>query len=610
MQVGALCLDNMKCQFVVWAPLVNRLSLKIVAPEARIIPMEKDNQGYWKITLDGMAPNTSYFYQLNEEKDRPDPASPFQPQGVHSFSQVVDHGAFRWKDQEWSGLSLDEMIVYELHVGTFTPEGTFGAVIERLDALCELGINTISLMPVAQFPGERNWGYDGVFPYAVHNTYGGPDGLKQLVDACHERRIAVVLDVVYNHLGPEGNYLSDFGPYFTSTYRNPWGKAINFDQAYSDEVRNFFIENALYWFRQYHIDGLRLDAVHGIYDFSAKPFLQELSEKAAVLSEEAGRTFYLIAESDLNDVRVLNPPEQGGFGLDAQWCDDFHHALHAVLTSEKQGYYADFGDLGHLVKSLKEGYVLSWQYSKYRKRHHGSSSRRNSARQFMVFSQNHDQVGNRMCGERLARLVSFEGLKLAAGVVLLSPYIPLLFMGEEYAEEAPFLYFVDHSDPDLISAVREGRAREFQAFQWEERPPDPQILETFVNSRLRWEQRREGKHGIMLRFYKRLIEIRKKIPALYHLKKENIEVEEWKEHMVLLLRQWYEESEVVILMNFNQKETLIHFRPPPGKWQKILESSHQEYRGPGQSLPGKLDDSGELSINPLSFALYQRKEEG
>jgi maltooligosyltrehalose trehalohydrolase len=608
MEVGALYLDKERCQFVVWAPLLKRLSLEMVSPLERIVPMKKDGRGYWKVILDGVEPGTRYVYRLDEGTGRADPASHFQPEGVHGFSQVVDHRSYPWKDYDWAGIPLSEMIIYELHVGTFTPQGSFEGIIGRLDELCDLGINAIDIMPVAQFPGERNWGYDGVYPFAVQNSYGGPGGLKQLVDACHERNIAVILDVVYNHLGPEGNYLKDFGHYFTSKYHTPWGEAVNFDSAYSDEVRNFFVENALHWFRHYHIDGLRLDAVHSIYDASAKPFLRELSERVEAFSQKSGRKFYLIAESDLNDVRVITPGEQGGYGLDAQWCDDFHHALHALLTGEKEAYYADFGRLGQFAKSQREGYVLSWQYSLYRKRHHGSSSMDRPAHQFIVFSQNHDQIGNRMLGERLPSLVSFEALKLAAGAVLLSPYVPLLFMGEEYAESAPFLYFVSHSDPDLISSVREGRKREFKAFQWEEEPPDPQSPQTFRACRLRWERRKKKEHRVMLAFYQRLIEVRRKIPALYHLEKKNIEIREWNKEKVLLTRKWHKKSQIVIIMNFNQINSNIELTPFQGRWRKIIESSHQKWMGPGPSLPGILENSCQSALRPLSFALYEREE--
>jgi maltooligosyltrehalose trehalohydrolase len=462
--------------------------------------------------VQGIEPGARYVFRLENDRDRPDPASRYQPEGVHGPSEVVDHTAFSWTDKGWSGLALQSMIMYELHTGTFTPEGTFDAIISRLGDLKDLGINAIELMPVAQFPGKRNWGYDGVYPFAVQNSYGGPEGLKRLVNACHARDIAAILDVVYNHLGPEGNYVGEYGPYFTDKYRTPWGNAINFDGSYSDEVRNFFVRNALSWITDYHIDALRIDAIHGIFDYSARHFLRELGEAVHARAGELGRRIYVIPESDLNDVRVISPPELGGYGLDAQWNDDFHHCLHTLLTGEKSGYYKDFGAIDQMERAYRDGFVYSGQYSPFRKRRHGSSSKDRPASQFVVFSQNHDQVGNRMQGERLSSLVSFEALKLAAGCVILSPYLPLLFMGEEYGETAPFLYFVSHSDPGLIEAVRNGRKEEFKAFGWEGEPPDPQDERTFLASELHWEERTKGSHETLLRFYKQLIACERERP--------------------------------------------------------------------------------------------------
>src|SRR5574341_367200 len=476
MRIGANYLEDGNCEFVVWAPFLEKVELKMVSPVGAkrashiFIPMEKNKLGYWKAVIHEVLPGTLYSYRLEDEKERTDPASYSQPAGVHEPSQVVDHKAFNWEDECWEGIGISQMIIYELHVGTFTQEGTFEAIIPRLNEIRDVGINAIEIMPVAQFPGERNWGYDGVYLFAVQNSYGGPEGLKRLVSECHKKAIEVILDVVYNHFGPEGSYLWDYGPYFTEKYEIPWGKAINFDGVYSDEVRNFFIENAIYWFKNYHIDALRLDAIHSIIDMSAKPFLQELAERVEEFSKQEKRKFYLTAESALNDARVIKPKESGGYGIDAQWCDDFHHSLHTLLTGEDQGYYIDFGRVEQLVKSLREGFVYTGGYSQYRKRRHGNSSKDIPGEQFVVCSQNHDQIGNRMLGERLSNIIPFEGLKLAAGVVLLSPFVPLLFMGEEYGEEAPFLYFVSHSDPDLIEAVRKGRKQEFTAFNWKGNP--------------------------------------------------------------------------------------------------------------------------------------------
>ncbi len=486
--LGATYYGDGRCRFLVWAPLAERVEIRQLSPQERSAALEKLPQGYHRAVLTDFDPSGRYVYRLykiqaKEPVERPDPASRFQPEGVHGPSQVVD-AEFDWEDADWHGLPLSQYIIYELHVGTFTPAGTFDAVIAHLDELRDIGITAVELMPVAQFPGTRNWGYDGTYPFAAQNSYGGPQGLKRLVNACHRKGLAVILDVVYNHLGPEGNYLRDFGPYFTDFYQTPWGEAVNFDGPYSDDVRRFFMENALYWVEDCHIDALRLDAVHAILDFSARPFLEELARTVHRAAERLNRRIYCIAESALNDTRIIRPRELGGFALDAQWNDDFHHALHALLTGEQTGYYQDFGRLHQLARAWRRGFVYDGQYSGYRQRAHGNSSRNIPAQQLVVFAQNHDQIGNRMLGERLSRLVSFEDLKLAAGLVLLSPFIPLLFMGEEYGETAPFQYFIDHSDPELVNAVREGRRREFAAFGWEEEPPDPQDEATFLRSKL------------------------------------------------------------------------------------------------------------------------------
>lgn len=505
--LGAHYLGNDRCRFQFWHP---RLDWVNVLVNDQRVAMTKHDRGYWQVEVDHVSPGSLYTYEMDlgqGVEQRADPASMSQPLGVHGASAVVDH-SFNWSDAGWRPIPLGEMIIYELHVGTFTPEGTFAAVIPRLSRLKELGINTIELMPVHQFPGGRNWGYDVAFPFAVQNSYGGVNGLKQLVNACHQLGIAVILDVVYNHLGPEGNYLWGLGLYFTDRYRTPWGEGINFDGPYSDGVRHYFVENALYWLREFHIDALRLDAVHAIYDFSCRHILLELAEKVKELTPER----FLIAESDLNDIRLLNPPQIGGYGIDAQWSDDFHHSLHSVLTGERRGYYSDFGELDQLVKALQEGFVYQGQYSSYRCRYHGSPSADFSPDRFVVCLQNHDQVGNRMRGERLSHLIDWERLKLGAALLLLSPYIPLLFMGEEYGETHPFLYFVSHSDPDLIANVRKGRAKEFADFQ-EGEPPDPQAEETFNRSILQWELQTRPPHSHLWRFYQQLIALRQSFPS-------------------------------------------------------------------------------------------------
>jgi maltooligosyltrehalose trehalohydrolase len=593
-----------KCEFVVWAPFLEKLELEIIAPTERSVPLEKDPSGYWRGVAPSVLEGTLYRYRLAWDKVRPDPASHYQPHGVHEASQVINHASFGWEDKYWKGIELSRMIMYELHVGTFTPEGTFDAIIPRLGELKELGVNAIELMPVAQFPGERNWGYDGVYPFAVQASYGGPAGLKRLANECHKHGIAVILDVVYNHLGPEGNYLSEFGPYFTDRYRTPWGRAVNLDGPCSDDVRNFFIENSFHWFENYHIDALRLDAVHAIFDMSAHPFLEELAERVDLLSKSVGRKFYLIAESSLNDSKLIRPREQGGYGLDAQWIDDFHHSVHTLLTGEKVGYYVDFGKIDHLVKSLREGYVLSGEYSAYRKRRHGNSSKDRPASQFVVCTKNHDQIGNRMLSERMSSLVSFEALKLDAAVTILSPFIPLFFMGEEYAEDAPFLYFVSHSDPDLIEAVRKGRKEEFESFDWQGEPPDPQSSETFEESRIHWEKRTEGRHRVMLDFYKRLIRARVEIPALSNLDKNSLDVSGAEDSRVVTLRRWHGNSNVCLFFNFNKEDAKHTSSLPEGKWKKILDSSDEEWDGPGSLLPDSFVTGEEIVLRQHSASLF------
>ncbi len=594
------------CKFIVWAPIPARVAIKTVSPEERVVTMNTLEVGYREITIEQISPETKYFYQLNDETLRPDPASHFQPDGVHGASQVVDHLGFQWQDKAWQGIPLPEMVFYEIHVGAFTPEGTFDAIVPRLDDLREIGINAIELMPVAQFPGERNWGYDGVYPFAVQKSYGGPEGLKRLVDACHAKGMAVVLDVVYNHLGPEGNYLADYGYYFTDNYTTPWGKAVNYDQAYSNEVRNFFINNALFWLGYYHIDALRIDAVHGIFDMSAKHFLEELAEKVDSFSMQKGKRKYLIAESDLNDSRIIRPRIEGGYSIDAQWCDDFHHALHCLITKEKDSYYEDFGSIEDMEKSITEGYVYSGQYSSYRKRNHGSSSKDISGSKFIVFSQNHDQVGNRMKGERLSTLISYEALKLTAGMVVFSPYIPLFFMGEEYGEDIPFLYFVSHSDSELIEAVREGRQSEFASFAWKGVPPDPQAKETFQQSKIEWGKRSEGAYKTLLSFYKEILKLRREHPALALPHKESLSTKVDIERNVISIKRWNENRTNIILCLFNFNNIIIPVRKvvAEGTWFKMIDSADKVWNGPGGTLPRKITAELDIVMPGESCALF------
>ncbi|MBE9181787.1 malto-oligosyltrehalose trehalohydrolase [Oculatella sp. LEGE 06141] len=603
MNVGSEYLGNGKCRFTVWAPLRSQVAVHIVSPNEQIIPMQKDERGYWQATVDA-APGTLYFYQLDGETDRPDPASQHQPKDVHGPSEVVDHSSFPWSDTQWSGVPLEEMIIYELHVGTFTPDGTFEAIIPRLADLKELGVNAIELMPIAQFPGNRNWGYDGAYPYAALHGYGGPDGLKVLVDACHAAGISVILDVVYNHMGPEGNYLREYGPYFTEKYRTVWGAALNYDDSYSDEVRNFFLENAIYWLDRYHIDGLRLDAIHAIYDLGAEHFLEEMA--TAVDERLSQNTYkrYLIAESELNDTKIIRPKETGGFGIDAQWCDDFHHCVHTLLTGEKISYYSDFGTIKDLEKSMRQGYVYDGTYSVHRHRRHGNSPADRPGKQFVVCIQNHDQVGNRLDAERLSMLTSYDGLKVAAATLFLSPFVPMLFMGEEYGEDAPFQYFVSHTDPDLIEAVRKGRKEEFKSFDWHKEAPDPEGMEVFEQSTLNWEKCREGKHGVLRSLYQRLIQLRQDVKALANLDKHRLEVTSLDTANLLTLHRTSDHDQIFSLLNFDHDAVTFTPHVPQGNWQKILDSSDSEWLGSGSELPAQLQSGQTLTIKPLSFVVY------
>ncbi len=611
--IGAVYLGDGRTRFRVWAPFRQKVQVLLLSPVERIADMERDQRGYWSAEVEGVEIGARYFIRLDGSLDRPDPASFDQPDGVHGPSRVLDPSIGK-STLKWPGIPLRDYIFYELHVGTFTPEGTFDAVISRLDSLKDLGITSIEIMPVAQFPGSRNWGYDGACPFAVQNSYGGPEGLKRLVEACHEKGLCVTLDVVYNHFGPEGNYLRDFGPYFTGKYKTPWGDALNFDNGYSDEVRHYFIQNALFWFGLYNVDALRLDAVHAIYDFSAIPFLRRLAEKVGEYGRSTGRQLYLIAESDLNDSRLIRSRGEWGYGLDSQWSDDLHHSLHVLLTGEKKGYYSDFGSTADLAKAMKDGYVYSGQYSEYRKRSHGNRSADLPSEKFVVAAQNHDQVGNRMLGERLSSLVSFEALKLSAAAVLLSPFIPLLFMGEEYGEEAPFLYFVSHTNPELMEAVRLGRKEEFREFLWHEEPPDPGVEETFIKTKISWEKKDQGRHATLLRFYKELISMRRSNPALLDRDRKNMDAEVFENRKVMVMKRGEgckgEKSGncLIAIFNFDSGNQWIGFNESGLEYgyRKILDSAEDGWDGPGSTLPAKIVDGGPLELMGSSVAVFEK----
>ncbi len=495
----------------VWAPTAKTVAARIGESN---IPLDEAPGGWWRL-LQPVPPGTDYAVVIDGQSPVPDPRSLQLPYGIHGPSRTVDHTAFEWQDAKWQAPPLSFGIVYELHTGTFSEKGTFDGVIDHLEDLCGLGITHIELMPVNSFSGVRGWGYDGVGLYAPQESYGGPDGMKRLVDACHGRGLAVILDVVYNHLGPEGNYLAHFGPYFADHYTSPWGKAVNLDGPYSFEVRRFFVDNALMWLRDYHVDGLRIDAVHAFMDISAIHFLEEMACAVRRLEAETGRHLVLIAESDLNDPRIVKPVESGGYGLDAQWSDDFHHALHAVLTGEKDGYYSDFGEIGDLARTLERGFAYDGRYSGFRKRIHGRPICGLSGNRFFGYLQNHDQVGNRALGERIGHLAGPDRLKVGAAIVFFAPFVPMLFQGEEWGASTPFMYFTDHQDPDLGEAVRNGRCREFESFGWRpEDVPDPQAVETFEKSILQWKETEREPHRSILKWYRQLITLRKQAPDL------------------------------------------------------------------------------------------------
>ena len=500
----------------VWAPKAEHVDLILIdGAQRRLEAMAPEPYGYFLYRGQHIPEGQRYAYSLDQGPDRADPASRWQPEGVNQPSSVLLPARFQWSDAKWGGIARQDLVFYEVHVGTFTPEGTFDAIIPRLAALRELGITALELMPVAQFPGSRNWGYDGVCPFAPQHSYGGPSGLQRLIDACHVEGLACILDVVYNHIGPEGAYLSEFGPYFTDRYRTPWGQAVNYDGPGSEAVRTFVTDNVRMWIRDYHLDGLRLDAVHAIYDFGARHILQDIKEAADEAARGRGYPVHVVAESDLNDIRIILPKDRGGYGLDGQWSDDFHHVVHAHLTGEREGYYADYGDPNQLRKVFEDIFALDGCYSQHRDRCHGAPVAGLPGDRFVGCIQNHDQVGNRATGERLGTLISPPAQRLAAALLLLAPHLPLIFMGEEYGEQQPFQFFCSFEGPELIAAVREGRKREFEAFHAEgAEAPDPQSEATFVRSRLTWNWQDSPRKAGLRQLYRDLLEARRLWPAL------------------------------------------------------------------------------------------------
>jgi malto-oligosyltrehalose trehalohydrolase len=500
-------------EFRVWAPEAERSE---VSADDRAYAMRQEAGGWWSASVPGCPADARYAFQLDDGGPLPDPRSPRQPCGPDGRSQLYDHEQFAWADAGWSGRDLRGSVLYELHIGTFTAQGTFDAAIGHLDYLSSLGVDVIELMPVAAFPGRRGWGYDGIGLWAVHEPYGGPDGLMRFVAACHERNLAVLLDVVYNHVGI-GNRLAEFGPYFTDAHKTPWGPAVNLDQVGSDEVRRFIVENALMWLRDYHLDGLRLDAVHALADNRALHLLEELAVAVGRLQARLGRRLLLIAESDANDPRLVTPRDRGGFGLTAQWSDDFHHALHAALTGERQGYYCDFGSMAALAKTLTRVFFHDGTWSQFRGRSHGRPVPTGllPAEAFIAFLQNHDQIGNRATGDRVSTTLSLDLLKVGAGLVMTSPFTPMLFMGEEWGARTPWQYFTDHQGEDLGRAVADGRRAEFAAHGWQAADiPDPQDPLTFKRAKLDWSELTKPSARELMAWYRDLAALRRSRPEL------------------------------------------------------------------------------------------------
>jgi len=591
--------------FRTWAPRAKRLAVRISGDA--LFPMAREDDEVFRVLVPQQTAGLDYLYVIDDTRERPDPVSRWQPEGVHGPSRIVDPEAFAWSDNHWNGLALNDYLICELHVGTFTAAGTFAATIDKLEYLRDVGVNAVELMPVAEFPGARNWGYDGVYPYAPHSAYGGPLGLKTLVDACHRRGLAVIMDVVYNHLGPEGNYLGEFGPYFTNRYLTPWGNAINFDGPFNEGVRRYFIDNALYWLTEYHIDALRLDAIHEIFDLGTRHILQELGARFHAVARDLGRRAYLIAESDLDDVRIINPAETG-HGLDAQWNDDFHHALHAILTGARQGYFTDFGRIADLQKALRDGFVYDGRYSRFRHRRHGNSSAGRPGEQFVVFSQNHDQVANASAGQRLSQLVTAQAQKLAAMVMVCAPNVPMLFMGQEFGATTPFLYFTSFIDAELAKAVSEGRKREYESFLSDQPFSDPQSFETFARSRLNWDEPHDPRHADILDFYRSLLTLRRQHPCLSNCRKDLTQVESDEAQGWMTVAR-ADPSGCAALMLCNLGSSACHVPLPSGgqAWRLALWNGSSPPGGPAPAVepPAVLDENlRAVALDGFGAALY------
>ena len=598
-----LTFDGSHCNFRIWAPKASQIQLSIKNKEN--IDLSRKDYGYWEASNIAEIDENDLYWVVVDGKQLPDPATVYQPEGVHGPSQAVNLNNLPFGD-DWQNIPLKDYIIYELHTGTFSEGGDFEGVAEKLDHLIELGITAIELMPVAAFAGERNWGYDGVYPFAVQASYGGPKALQQLVSLCHSKGLAVILDVVYNHFGPEGNYLHEFGPYFTDKYKTPWGSAVNFDDRGSHGIREYIIENAIMWFRDFHIDALRLDAVHAIKDNSAVHILQEIRKYTDLLSKQTGKTYYLIAECDLNDPRYISNLEQNGLGMHGQWVDEFHHALRVAAGEPKLGYYSDFDGIAHLGKAYQDAYVYTGMYSEERDNFFGKSAQGHHGSQFTVFSQNHDHVGNRMLGERSSSLYSFEMQKLMAAAVLTAPFVPMLFMGEEWAETNPFLYFIDHSDAELVAAVRKGRSEEFAASHLDGQAPDPKAEDTFNRSKLNWKLLQKAENATMFEFYKHLISMRKQYSMLQTADLTTVKAYVFQAENSLMIERKCpdEDKSILCLLNFSSSVQQLSLPPHLTISEKLLDTSEARWLGPSTTTNIQTDFSLHLVVQPQSFIAY------
>ena len=606
---GATVLSGGAVRFEVWAPRARTVAVRVFDEYGvgTDHPLEPHGGGVYATVVKGVPAGRDYRYVLDGEREVADPVSRYQPDDVFGPSRIVDPSAFQWHDQRWTGLAMPDLVLYELHVGTFSEQGTFDGVIPHLEALRDLGVTAIELMPVAEFPGGRNWGYDGVHLFAPESAYGGPDGLRRLVDAAHDVGLGVVLDVVYNHTGPEGSVLHEYGPYFVERYRTPWGGSANFDGPQSDEVRRFVVDNALYWITEYHLDGLRLDATDQIYDFSARHVLEEMAAAVHAQADALGRRVVMIAETALNDPRWVRPPNVGGFGMDGQWLDDFHHAVRTAVTSERLGYYGDYRGVASLAKSYRDRYVFDGVYSSHWQRRRGRPATDVSREAFVAFIQNHDQVGNRARGERLPLLAGSAQRRVAAAALLLSPYVPLLFMGEEYGETRPFLYFVSHRSPELVEAVRRGRREEFSAFAWHDEVPDPQAESSFAASRLDRAAAEGAEQRATRALYGDLLRLRRAVPLLRPGDAELRVTDDADAGWMSALYHGGDEPPHLLLLNFAASARALRADGAPhGEWRCLLCTDAARYGGQDRvaSSATLTATAGTIELPPHTAALY------